>query len=260
MVIVGERINIMSKVIGKAMRERDAGPILELAKKQKEAGATYLDLNIGPAAKDGPAMMGWLVQTIQAEIDTPLSLDTTNPEAMEAGLRVHKGQALVNSISGKKERIEQMLPLVKEYDAKVIGLTMTEAGVPRDANERAATAVDILTAVAEAGVSSENLFLDPLALPMAVAQQDTKEVFEAIKLFKELHDPPPKTIIGLSNISNSAPPKVKPILDRVFLTMLVAYGLDGAILDPLDKDLMDTAKTIQLFRNEVLYAHSYLDE
>ena len=260
MVIVGEKINIMSKIIGKAMKERDAKPIVNLARQQKEAGATYLDLNIGPAAKDGPDMMEWLVQTIQAEVDIPLSLDTTNPKAMEAGLKVHKGQALVNSISGKKERIEQVLPLVKEYDAKVIGLTMTEAGVPRDANERAATAVDILTAVTEAGVSPENLFLDPLALPMAVAQQDTKEVFEAIKLFKELYDPPPKTIIGLSNISNNAPPRVKPLLDRVFLTMLMAYGLDGAILDPLDKDLMETAKTIKLFRNEVLYAHSYLDK
>ncbi|MFQ5574741.1 MAG: dihydropteroate synthase [Terriglobia bacterium] len=260
MLIVGEKINVMSTEIGKAMKARDAGPIQKLAKEQVDAGANYLDINIGPAAKDGAAMMEWLVKTVHEAVDVPLSLDTTNPEAMEAGLKAHEGQALVNSISGKRERMEQLLPLVKEYDAKVIGLTMTEAGVPRDANERAATAVDILTEVVAAGVSPENLYLDPLALPMSVAQQDTKEVFEALKLFKELHDPAPKAIIGLSNISNSAPSDVKPLLDRVFLTLLMAAGLDGAILDPLDRDLIETLKTVRLFQNEVLYAGSYLEE
>lgn len=259
MLVIGEKINVMSKTIGPAMKSREAKPIQELALAQVGAGANMLDVNIGPATKGGPEMMDWLVKTIQEVVDVPLSLDTTNVAAMEAGLKVHKGQALINSASGEKERLTSMLSLAAKYDVKVIGLTLTKAGIPRDANERMAIAVDIIGACAEHGVPLENLYLDPLILPIGVAQQQAMEVVEAIKMFRQLNEPPIKTVVGLSNIYNGVPQEIHGVLIRTYLTMLVTAGLDAAIMDALDKDLMDTLKTIQIFRNEILYCHSYLD-
>lgn len=291
MLIVGEKINVISKEIGKAMKERNPGPIQEMAKKQVAGGANWLDINIGPASKDGPELMEWLVKTVQEVVNVPLSLDTTNAEAMEAGLKVHKGKALINSASGAPERLKNMLSLAAKYNADVIGLTMTEKGIPRDANERMVIAYDIVTACAEYGVPLENLYLDPLILPIAVAQNQAMEAVEAIKMFKQLNDPPLKTIVGLSNISNGTPPQTKPVLDRVYLVVLKDAGLDAAIADPLDKELMAAAKdgeailnlakdenvlqtalansedkellvaarAIKIFRNEMLYAHSFVE-
>lgn len=259
MLAIGEKINVMSKTIGPAMKNREAKPIQELAIAQVEGGANMLDINIGPATKGGPEMMEWLVKTIQEVVSVSLSLDTTNTAAMEAGLRVHKGQALINSASGEKERLESMLALAAKYEAKVIGLTLTGAGIPRDVNERAAIAVDIMTACTEKGVPLENLYLDPLVLPIGVAQAQAMEVIEAIKMFKQLNDPPLKTVVGLSNIYNNCPQEVHGLLIRTFLTMLMTVGLDAAILDTLDKDLMNTLKTVQIYQNEILYCHSYLE-
>ncbi len=259
MLIIGEKINIMSRTIGPAMKERKAKPIQELAKAQVEGGAGMLDINIGPATKGGPEMMEWLVKTVQEVVDVPLSLDTTNSEAMEAGLRAHKGQAMINSASGEKERMESMLSLAGKYNAKVIGLTLSEGGIPRDASERCIIAADILGAAAVHGVPAEDLYLDPLILPIGVAQQQAIEVLEAIKMFKQLSDPPPKTVVGLSNTSNGSPKEIQSILNRTYLVMLANCGLDAAIADAMDKDLMDAVKTIAVFNNEVLYCHSYLE-
>lgn len=259
MIIIGEKINVMSTRLGEAMKARVPGPILEIARAQVQGGANYLDLNIGPASKDSPALMEWLVTTVQNDVDVLLCLDTTNAEAMEAGLKVHKGQAFINSASGEPERLESMMGLAARYGAKVIGLCLTKEGIPRDANERAAVAVEIMSKAMEVGVSNEDLYLDPLILPVAVAQKDALEVFESIRLFKQLADPPPKTVVGLSNISNSAPPAVKGWLDRIFLAMLMTCGLDAAILNPLDEELMKTLKTASVLRNETLYSSSYLE-
>jgi len=260
MIIIGEKINVMSKTIGPAMRAREAGPIQELARAQVAGGADYLDINIGPATKGGPELMEWLVRTVQEAVDVPLSLDTTNAEAMEAGLKAHKGTAIVNSISGEKSRLEKMLPLVKKYSANVIGLALSDAGVPRDANERVAVAVDVLTALSAEGISLEKLFLDPIVMPVCVAQKDAMEVVEAIKLFKQLNDPPIKTVVGLSNVYNGCPDEVKGVIGTTFFTFLAAVGLDAAIADPIDKDFMDAVKTIKVFKNEILYCHSYLEQ
>lgn len=259
MLVVGEKINVMSKEIGPAMKEKNPEPIQKLAKAQVEVGANMLDLNIGPASKGGAEMMEWLVKTVQEAVDVPLSLDTSNPEAMEAGLKAHKGQALINSASAAPARLESMVPLAAKYNAKLIGLTLRERGLPRDASERVEIAMEIMTAIQAQGIPNENLYLDPLVMPVAVSQPHAPEVIEAIKMFKQLSDPPPKTIVGLSNISNSATRKVKSILDRILLVMLLDVGLDAAIMDPLDKDLMNVLKTVKVFHNEILYAHSYLD-
>lgn len=258
MLVIGEKINVISRTIGEAMKERTAEPIVELAKAQVEAGANMLDLNIGPGTKDGPARMEWLVKTVQEVVDVPCSLDSLNPEAIEAGLKVHRGQALINSTSGEKERLDILLPLAREYNARLIGLTMTK-GIPRDATERAAIAVDIMTAAMEAGIPLDNLYLDPLILPIKVAQEQAPEVLEAIKLFKQLNDPPLKTVVGLSNVSNGIFGETKSRIDRIFLAMLIALGLDAAIMDPFDKELMNSLKTVRIFRGDILYAQSYLE-
>jgi len=260
MIIIGEKINVMSKTIGPAMKARDAQPIQELAKAQEAAGADYLDINIGPATKGGPELMEWLVKTVQEVVDIPLSLDTTNAEAMEAGLQVHKGTALINSISAEKNRMEKMLPLVTKYNANVIGLALSDAGIPRDANERVAVAVDVVTAISAEGISMDRLFLDPIAMPVCVAQKDAMEVVEAIKLFKQLSNPAPKTVLGLSNVYNGCPEQVKSLLGRTFFTILTSIGLDAAIADPLDAKFMDVVKTIKVFKNDILYCHSYLEQ
>jgi 5-methyltetrahydrofolate corrinoid/iron sulfur protein methyltransferase len=259
MLIIGEKINIMSKTIGPAMRERNAKPIQELAVAQVEGGAKMLEVNVGPASKGGSEMMEWLVKTIQEVVDVPLSLDTTNAAAMEAGLKAHKGQALINSASGEKQRLETMMALAAKYGAKIIGLTLSESGIPRDASERCIIAADILGAAAMHGVPTEDLYLDPLALPIGVAQQQATEVLEAVKMFKQLSEPAPNTVVGLSNVSNGSPKEVQSILNRTFLVMLVSAGLDAAIADSLDKDLMDCVKSVAVFNNEVLYCHSYLE-
>lgn len=259
LLLIGEKITVASKSISHAIKEREKRVIQDLAASQVEAGANMVDLSIGPATKDGPATMEWLVKAVQEVVDVPLSLDTTNPQAMEAGLKVHKGQALINSTTAEKDRLEGMVPLAKKYDANIIGLTMTEAGIPRDANERAAIAVDILAALAEHDVPFERLYLDPLILSIGVMQNQACEVMTALALFKQLNDPPIKTLAALSNVFNGCPNHVKGVLGRTYLAMLMTIGVDAIIMNPLEKEIMDTIKTVQVYKNEVLYAHSYLD-
>ncbi len=257
MLVIGEKVNVINTKIGQAMKDRDPGPVLEMAKKQVDAGANMLDINIGQA-KDGPERMAWLVQTIQAEIDIPCCLDSMNPAAIEAGLKVHKGQALINSVNGLPDKMEAYFPLAAQYNAQIIGLTMMN-GIPRDANERAAIAVDIMTGAMTYGVPVENIYFDPLILPVKVAQEQALQVFEAIKLFRQLNDPPLKTVVGLSNISNGLTGEAKSLIDSTMLCTLLTLGLDAAIMDPNDKMLIDTLKTVEVFQGNILYADSYLD-
>ena len=162
MILIGENLNIMSKTLGPALRGRDPAPIQEMAKAETEAGIDYIDVNIGPARKAGDELMDWVVNTVQAATDKPLSLDTTNPVAMEAGLKAHKGPALINSISLQPDRLEQELPFVQKYGADMIGLLWGVEGMPRDANERAMLAVDIVYQANEAGIPNEKIWIDPI--------------------------------------------------------------------------------------------------
>ncbi len=259
MLIIGEKINVMLKDIGQAMKNRDKKPIQDLALQQVQAGAGALDINAGPATKNGPEIMQWLVNTVQEVTEVPLSLDTTNTEAMEAGLQVCKNPAIINSTSGDREKMEIIMPMAKKYDAEVIALTMTKAGVSRDANERVGIAVDIMTTAMEFEVPVERLYLDPLILPVGVAQNQAMEVVESIKMFKQLNDPPLKSVVGLSNVYNGTPERLHSILSSTYLTMLMTAGLDAAIADPSDQRLMETMKTTRLFLNDILYCDSYLD-
>ncbi len=264
MLVVGENISVISKVVGDAIKERNAEPIIKMAKEQKEAGADYVDVNIGPATKNGEELMQWIVKSIQAELDTPLALDTKNISAIEAGLEVHKGSAIINSVTGDKDKLDILMPMAKKYNSKIVGISLTEKGVPPDVDSRVEIIMEIVNSALEHGLPMENLYLDPVVLPVAVLQEQVHNCINALKVFKELKElmglpGDPKTIVGLSNVSQSSPPELKSLINRTYLSILLSHGLDSAIVDPLDRELMNVVKTFNILTNKILYAHSYLD-
>ena len=241
MILIAESINVMSKTLGSAMKERNPKPIQEMAKAQVEAGADYLDINIGPARRQGDEMMEWVVNTVQEVTDLPLSLDTTNPVAMEAGLKVCRSKALINSISLQPDRLEAELPLVSKYNADMIGLLWGIDGMPRDANERCMHTVDIVYKANEAGVPNENIWIDPIASPVSVEINQVKACPEFMSMLGDIA-PECKSTVGLSNISNGAPAHLRGHLNRTYMIMLMRYGLYSAIVDVFDTELVAIAK------------------
>ena len=240
-VCVGENINIMSKTIGPAIKERRADPILEMARHQEKVGIDYLDLNIGPSRKAGEEVMDWLVKTVQGVVNKPLSLDTTNAAAMEAGLKIHKGKALINSVSLQPERLEKVLPMAKAYNVYVIGLLWGKEGMPRDANERAALAVDFIYQANNLGIPTEDIWIDPIVSPVSVEINQVLACLEFMSMLKDIA-PEAKSIVGLSNISNGSPIHLRPVLNRAYMIMLMKYGLYSAIVDAYDEELLTLAK------------------
>ncbi len=242
-VSIAESINIMSKTIGPAMKEKDPKPIQAMAISEAEAGATFLDVNIGPARKGGAEMMEWLVKTIHEVVDLPLSLDTTNLEAMEAGLKAHQkgGRPLVNSVSCQADRIDPGLDMVKKYGALMVGLLWGTDGMPRDVNERASLAVDIIYKANEKGIPNEDIFIDPIATPVSGEINQVLACTEFMGMLKDI-GPGCKSTVGLSNVSNGAPDELRPALNRPYLLMLKKQGLYSAIVDAYDKELMAICK------------------
>ena len=291
MILVGENLNIMSNTIGPALRERNPEPIQKMARSEVKAGIDYLDLNIGPARKAGDELMSWLVNIIQGVTDIPLSLDTTNPAATEAGLKACKSRALINSISLQPERLERVLPMVKQYDANMIGLLWGVEGMPRDANERCMLAVDLIYQANQMGIPTENIWIDPIATPVSVEINQVKACLEFMSMLAEIA-PGCKSIVGLSNVSNGTPAHLRPYLNRTYLAMLMKYGIYSAIVDAFDDELIRLArgdmpeivslvhrvmdggkpdlsglskkeaeyvKTVRVLNGESLYSHSWLE-
>lgn len=241
MLLIGESINVMSKTLRPAMRNRDPEPIQKMAIAQQEAGADYHDLNIGPAKRGGPEMMAWLVNTIQEVSHLPLFLDTTNVEAMEAGLKAHKGQAVINSISCRPERMDALFPLVTRYDACFVGLLIGVEGIPRDTDERAMLAAEMQARMAEEGVSENRVFFDPIVLPVSSQQDQLQTCTEFMMMLQDLV-PGARATCGLSNVSNGAPKELRPILDQTYLAILLKYGLDSAIVNAFETELVEIGK------------------
>ena len=255
--IIGERIHCISPTIRKAIEERNTAPIFKRAKEQLDAGADYLDLNIGPAGKDGEEIMQWAVKALQSEFDNvPLALDTTNKKAIEAGLKVYnreKGKPIINSADAG-ERIGN-IDLAAEYDAMCIALCAKE-GITKDNDERIAYCTEMLEKAMELGMEPTDLLFDPLFLVIKGMQDKQKEVLEAIKLISEMEL---RTCCGLSNVSNGAPKEIRPIMDSTYAAMAIQSGLTSAIMNPCDKRLMETIKTCDVINGAVLYADSYLE-
>jgi 5-methyltetrahydrofolate corrinoid/iron sulfur protein methyltransferase len=241
MLLIGENLNVISKKIGEALKERDPKPIREMAEAETAAGVDLIDINLGPARKAGPELMEWVVKTVLEVTNLPLSLDTTNVEAIEAGLKVHKGKALINSVSARPERMEALLPLAKKYNASFIALTLGVEGIPRDANERGLLAAEHLAKAAEYGIPEEDMWLDPIVLPINTQQIQVQGCTEFVMMLPELA-PACKSTCGLSNVSNGAPGLLRGILNRTYMVMLKRYGMYSAIVDAFDEDLKALAK------------------
>jgi len=244
---IGENIHIISPKVKEAIRERDGGFFVELARRQKTAGADVLDLNIGPQKKSGPEIMDWLVDVLQEAVPgMTLSLDTTNLAAIETGLKKIGDNAIINSTSAEEERLANVPPLAAEYNAGLIALCMEKSGIPVSADARIGIAMEkLIPRAEELGIPMEKLFVDPLILTVSGCQEYVPEAIETVRMLKMVADPPPMTTVGLSNVSNSVPHEMRPLLNRVYLVMLMAVGLDSAILDPLDSKLMETINIIQ---------------
>jgi 5-methyltetrahydrofolate corrinoid/iron sulfur protein methyltransferase len=241
MILVGENLNIMSKTLGPALRDRNAGPVKAMAEAEDSTDIDYLDLNIGPARKSGEEFMAWIVNTVQEVTSKPLSLDTTNPVAMEAGLKVCRGKALINSISLQSDRLESELPLVNKYNVDMIGLLWGVDGMPRDANERCLLAVDLVYKANEQGISNERIWLDPIVTPVSGEINQLKSTLEFMSMLPDIA-PGCKSIVGLSNVSNGTPPHLRPYLNRTFLMILMKLGLHAAIIDAFDSELIELAR------------------
>jgi len=284
MLIIGEKLSIIAKRVREAMMKKDKAPIQEIAVRQWKEGSGVIDANIGPAEDGGEELMQWMVTTIQEVVPLPVCLDTTNFKAIEAGLKVHNnewGRPLINSTSNDPERFP-ILELGAKYNAQVIGLTVGKGGLPADAEERAAIAAEIMGRAMEYGVPLEDLFLDPLVLQIATSQDHARHVIKAISMFQEMNDPPMKTVVGLSNISNGCPKTLRPILNKYYFLLLADAGLSAAIADAHEmaeavndkalvadvlagkqlsdaKKMAEISKTLDVIMGRTLYAHSYLE-
>ena len=256
-VVIGERIHCISPVIREAMNTMNPEPILKRAKEQLDAGATYLDVNIGPAESNGVELMQWAVTTIQDAFDNvPLALDTANMKAIEAGLAVYnraKGKPIVNSADAG-DRIEY-LDLAANNDAIAIALC-SKAGVPADNDERMAYLQELLERGLELGMEPEDIWFDPLFLVIKGMQDKQMDVLNFIR---EISEQGLNSTGGLSNNSNGMPKHIRPIMDSAMVAMAMMAGLTSAIVNPCDLRLMETVKSCDIIKNNYLYADSYLE-
>ncbi|MGE5197112.1 MAG: dihydropteroate synthase [Deltaproteobacteria bacterium] len=257
MFIIGELINGMYQNIGKAIKEKDKSIIQKCALEQLKSGADALDVNCGPASKNAVSDIQWLVEAIQEVTDKPIALDSSKPQVIESGLKVLKNPGIINSTTADPEKLNILVPLAKEHKTKLIGLALSAKGVPQNKDQRLELAAGIVATCADQGFPIEDLYLDPIILPVNVAQPQLKDILESIREFKIIAEPSPKAVVGLSNVSQGS--CSRSLINRTFLTMAVAFGLDAAILDPNDADLMDALITAELILSKQIYCDSYLD-
>ncbi len=255
MKIIGEKINGTRKSVAKAIAERNADYIKNLAIKQEEAGSSWLDVNAGTHPDREPDDLVWLIETIQSVVDIPLCLDSANPEALKHGVQAVDKTPMINSISGETSRLEKILPIVVEYGCEVIALALDAKKIPETCEKRLAVIDVIMDASREAGVPDDKVFLDPLAMTIATANQSGVVACETIRTAKEKY-PEVHFTMGLSNISFGLPARKQ--INRVFLTLAMQAGLDSAILDPLDKELMAVIITTKLLLGEDKHCMNYL--
>ena len=243
MKIIGENIHIMSPKVKEAIANRDAKFFQESALKQVAAGAWAVDLNVGPQKKLGHEILPWLVEVVQAVVDVPLCLDTTNLAAIEAACEIIKHQPIINSTSAEPERLEKVPLVAAKYNTRLIGLTMEAEGIPISAEARVNIALEkLISRAEEVGLPLENLIIDPLVLTVSGCQQYVPECIEAVRILKETGA---GVQVGLSNVSNAVPNEMRPLINRVYCVMLMGAGLDMMIADPLDKEQNEFIRIVE---------------
>ncbi len=247
MYIIGENIHIISEKVKEALTNRDREFFMDLAVRQVEAGARAIDINLGPRKKDWAEVFPWVVEAIESVVDVPLSIDTTNVDGMEAALKtIKKAQPILNSTSAEPERLEKIPALAKKYGAKIIALTMGTSGIPVEADARVETAVGTLIPhLMEIDFPMENLIIDPLVLTTSGCQQYCPQLIEAVRMLKYAWDPAPMVSVGLSNVSNAVPNENRPLINRVYLAMLMGVGLEMMIANPFDTRQNDVIRWIE---------------
>ncbi len=257
MFIIGELINGMYTNVGLAIQQKEKSVIYRLVKEQVSAGCDALDLNCGPACRNPASDMVWLVETVQEITDKTLCLDSTKADVIEEGLKAAKNKAIINSTSADKEKLDIIIPLALKYKTSLIGLALNKKGVPQDKDRRMELAAMIIVDCQEKGFPVEDLYIDPVILPVNVAQGQMEDTLGALAEFRIISQPPPKTVIGLSNVSQGT--KERKLINRTFLIMAIISGLDAAILDPLDTQLMDSLIAAELILNKQIYCNSFLE-
>jgi 5-methyltetrahydrofolate--homocysteine methyltransferase len=236
MIIIGEKINSTLKAVRPLMESYDAVGIQELAKKQLAAGATYIDVNAGMFHEDEPERLEWLVKTVQEVTDAPLAIDSPSPIAIERALKVYKNsKPIINSITDESERYKAVLPLIVEYKTGIIALCMDDTGMPETVNDRVVIAERLIKKLSKEGVQLGDIFIDPMVRPIGTGSHYGVVAIETIRKvkaeFPEVH-----ITCGLSNISFGIP--ARKLMNQTYLVAAMAAGMDGAILDPMDKKLM----------------------
>jgi 5-methyltetrahydrofolate--homocysteine methyltransferase len=255
MLIVGEQINGTRKKVGEAILARDARFIQELALAQVKAGVHRLDVNAGTQPEREPEDMRWLVETIQEASDVPLCLDSPNPEALRAGLEVAKSQTMLNSTTAESERAQMIVPLAAKYGCLLIGLTIADSGMPSTAFGRVEIAAQIVDQAKNAGISEGDVYIDPLVRSVATEPEQGRALLEATRLIKEQF-PAVHVIYGLSNISFGLP--ARSLMNRTLLAMAMACGLDAAIINPTDKQMMAVLRASEALLGSDEFCGNYL--
>jgi len=255
MIIIGELINASRKAIRAAIKARDAAAIQKVAKDQADAGADYIDVNAGIFVGKEPEYLKWLVQTVQTVTDKPCAIDSPDPLAIETALSAHQGTPMINSISLEKERYEKLMPIIAGTDMKVIALCMGDAGMPQTVDDRMRIADKLVNGLLRNNIPMGNIFVDPLVQPISVNNTFGTEFINAIEkivsTFKGIH-----TACGLSNISYGLP--ARKFLNQTFMTMAIARGLDGAIINPLDSHMMANIITAEVLAGKDNFCMNYL--
>lgn len=260
MFVIGERINGMFQAIGDAIAKKDGKPVREMAERQIARGADALDINVGtrvPKAERAAAMQ-WLVETVREVTDKPLSIDNPSLDTMRVGLRAAtgKGRAIINSTTGQADKLAAFMALAREFEAGIVGLAIDENGVAGTVEGKLEIGMRTLAAAMEAGVPTEDVYLDPIILPVNCDQKTPGLVLETIRQFRLLSDPAPHVVIGLSNLSQGA--SERPLINRSFIVMAIAAGLDASIHDPLDEELTNAMVTAEILLDKAIYSNSYL--
>jgi 5-methyltetrahydrofolate corrinoid/iron sulfur protein methyltransferase len=247
MYIIGENIHIISEKVKEALAARDSEFFMDLAVRQVEAGASAVDINMGPRKKDWAEVFPWIVKAVEQVVDVPLCIDTTNVDGMEAALQtITKAQPILNSTSAEPERLEKIPLLAKKYGAKVIALTMGSSGIPVEADARVNIAVETLIPRAlEVGMPVQDLIIDPLVLTTSGCQQYCPHLIGAVQMLQYAWDPAPMISVGLSNVSNAVPNENRPLINRVYLSMLMGVGLQMMIANPFDEKQNQVIKWIE---------------
>lgn len=259
MIIIGEKINATLSSVKSIMLNRETENLIDLAKKQVESGANFIDVNVGTGVgslEDEIESIQWAVESIQEQIKTPICIDSADPKVMETGLKILNNKpAMINSVKAEKYNLEAVVPLAAEHDSFLIALAMDESGIPKTVEGRLRCCETILRACEKYGVSIQNVYIDPLVMPISTDINSGMVTLKTLSAIKEQF-PGARTVTGLSNVSYGLPERGR--LNVAYLHMCISAGLDAAIIDPLDKALMAAVKTGEVLAGKDRHCRRYM--